>query len=103
MCVLGTYFFINVLKFLVHSVGQHQLNVRWQLWSPTRRQCLFNQALKHLKLPLNHLQELLILLELLWYLIEPLDQIRQISVLLDNTIEALFLPQEIVDPSVDML
>ncbi len=72
---MAAYLLLDQSDLLVDRLRQNQRDIWWQLRATSLLNALLNLLIKQLKLPLNKLQELLVLLELFWYLIQSLDEV----------------------------
>jgi hypothetical protein len=72
---VAAYLLLDQSDLLVDRLRQNQRDIWWQLRATSLLNALLNPIIKQLKLPLNKLQELLVLLELFWYLIQSLDEV----------------------------
>ena len=72
---MAAYLLLDQSDLLVDRLRQNQRDIWWQLRATSLLNALLNLIIKQLKLPLNKLQELLVLLELFWYLIQSLDEV----------------------------
>jgi len=88
---VAAYLLLDQSDLLVDCLRQNQRDIWWQLRATSLLNALLNLLIKQLKLPLNKLQELLVLLELFWYLIQSLDEVWQMGIFLDYLIEGLLL------------
>jgi len=66
---VAAYLLLDQSDLLVDRLRQNQRDIWWQLRATSLLNALLNLLIKQLKLPLDKLQELLVLLELFWYLI----------------------------------
>lgn len=72
---MAAYLLLDQSDLLVDRLRQNQRDIWWQLRATSLLNALLNLLIKQLKLPLDKLQELLVLLELFWYLIQSLDEV----------------------------
>lgn len=88
---MAAYLLLDQSYLLVDRLRQNQRDIWRQLRATSLLNALLNLLIKQLKLPFNKLQELLVLLELFWYLIQSLDEVWQMGILLDYLVEGLLL------------